>query len=108
MCITPDDPRRSRMVAPSHPPAPDAPIVAWALWYADVVGWPIFPCRGKAPLVHNGFYAASRDRAQITLWWAQWAIANLATPMTAALWVLDIDPRHGGDETLRALEARYG
>ncbi len=63
---------------------------------------------GKHPLTAHGFKDASRDPATIDAWWQQWPTANLATPTGGWCAVLDIDPRHGGDETLAALERQHG
>jgi len=74
-----------------------------ALCYASR-GWPVFPCRrrGKEPLVPGGFKATTTDPATIRSWWRRWPDANigLATGRPSGLIVLDVDPRHGGDETL--------
>jgi hypothetical protein len=40
------------------------------------------------------------------MWW-DYPHANIGTPTFDHRWVLDVDPRHGGDETLRALETTY-
>jgi putative DNA primase/helicase len=43
-------------------------------------------------------------------WWRQWPDANIgvATGAPSGLLVLDVDPRHGGDEALRDLEQWHG
>ena len=43
---------------------------------------------------------------EIEAWWDRWPDANVGavTGWVSAMIVLDIDPRHGGDETLAALE----
>lgn len=80
-----------------------------ALRYAER-GLPVFPVRGKLPLTHHGFIDASTDADVIRGWFKQSPDANVAMPTGAAsgLFVLDIDPRHGGDQSLAALEAKYG
>jgi hypothetical protein len=75
--------------------------------YADQ-GLPVFPLvpSGKAPRVARGFYRATTDLRQIQRWWSAWPDANIgiATGMPSGLWVLDIDPRHGGWRSLELLE----
>ncbi len=86
-------------------------VLACALWYASL-GWPVFPCRpgAKEPLTAHGVLDATIDEQTIRSWWAKWPAANvaIATGAKAGLVVLDVDPRHGGDESLAALEAKYG
>jgi len=63
-----------------------------------------------APLAPNGCHSASTDAAVITDWWTRYPDANIgiATGQETGLWALDVDPRHGGDVTLDALELRFG
>jgi putative DNA primase/helicase len=53
---------------------------------------------------------ATTDETIVRQWWARWPDANVgvATGAASGLVVLDVDPRNGGDESLRDLEARYG
>jgi len=75
-------------------------------------GWPVFPLRpgGKEPLTPHGFKDATTDPEAIAEWWRRWPEANvgIVTGTPSGIAVLDIDPRNGGDESLRDLEARYG
>src|SRR5690242_1945350 len=93
-------------------------------------GWPCFPCRDrdettdnfdpetgevevlkvKTPLTANGFKAATRFEHILRRWWRDWPTAMIGLPTGAQIsaWVLDIDPRHDGNETLAALEQEYG
>jgi len=50
------------------------------------------------------------DRARIRRWWRQSPDANIgvATGVTSGVVVIDVDPRHGGDDTLASLIATYG
>jgi hypothetical protein len=68
---------------------------------------------GKHPcgvLVPNGLVQATCVPEQAQLWWARAPIANIGmlTGAKNAIDVLDIDDRHGGRESLKALEARHG
>ncbi len=71
-----------------------------AMHYADV-GWPIFPLapRGKSPLTSHGFKDAVADSEIVRSWWKRWPNANIGL-WTRDFTVLDVDPRHGGDESL--------
>src|SRR5262245_37146549 len=69
-------------------------------------------CRnaGKHPGTEHGVKDATTDAITIQCWWLATPNANvgLATGAVSGLIILDVDPRHGGDESLRRLEARYG
>jgi hypothetical protein len=71
---------------------------------------PVFPVRGKLPLTEHGFKDASTNADTIREWFERWPNANVAIPTGRAsgLVVLDVDPRHGGDQSFAALEAKYG
>ena len=90
-------------------------------------GWPVLPLYGardgrctcgkvdcgspaKHPCTTNGLKGASTDRATIEGWWAKWPAANIGITTGAAsgLVVLDVDPRHGGNESLDELIAEHG
>jgi len=92
---------------PAVTPDIHAPLHEWAQWYAHH-GWPVFPCRGKAPLTPHGFHDASDEPWTIDAWWRQYPDANIGSPMGHGRWALDEDPRNGGDDTLFELERRYG
>lgn len=66
--------------------------------------------RGKHPRVKGGFLSASMDAAIIEQWWAKWPDANIGVPTgeTTGIVVIDVDPRHGGDQSLAALFAEHG
>jgi hypothetical protein len=102
---------------------------AGALAYADRFGLAVVPihspaldqpsgcdCRNddctspaKHPRTLHGLQDASLDAQQIEQWWSGWPTANIAarTGGEARYVVLDVDPDHGGDESLRDLEARH-
>src|SRR6516165_6649431 len=60
----------------------------------------------KHPLTPHGCLDASLDAGVIRGWWRSWPNANLAiaTGARSGIAVLDVDPRHSGDEGLAALE----
>jgi Bifunctional DNA primase/polymerase, N-terminal/Primase C terminal 1 (PriCT-1) len=59
-------------------------------------------------LAPNGLLSASTDSELIRQWFGHAALdANLGV-VTDRLVVVDIDPRHSGDESLRALEREHG
>lgn len=90
-------------------------------------GWAVFPCHypvpggcscgqpdcgspGKHPRVPGGFRSATTLHAQVRTWWSIWPRANVAirTGRDSGLVVIDIDPEHGGDESLEALTTEQG
>jgi hypothetical protein len=75
-------------------------------------GIPVFPVsrKTKKPITPNGFYAATTDVQQIEAWGRRHPSANYAMPTGEAsgITVLDDDPRHGGDESLKRLIDEYG
>jgi hypothetical protein len=87
-------------------------------------GWRIFPLHnphgsacscaksdcskvGKHPRVSNWQNAASCDEVTVSAWWYQCADANIGLLLDDLL-VLDVDPRHGGMESLAVLEKEHG
>jgi putative DNA primase/helicase len=50
---------------------------------------------------------ATTDPARIASFWDEWPEANVALACET-FFVLDVDPRHGGDESLAALESEIG
>lgn len=98
--------------------------------------WPVFPCRAadeeaadrvtgqtkydpetgevevlkvKTPITDNGFKAATKFRHIVERWWSDNPTAMIGVPTGERIgaWVLDIDSRHDGNETLAALEQEY-
>lgn len=101
-----------------------------ALWYASR-GWRVIPlwapigegcscprgssCSypGKHPLTTlapNGSKDGTTNAERIHSWWGQEPTANVAIVLgpESGLCALDVDPRHGSDETLRELVAEHG
>lgn len=76
-------------------------------------GWSVVPIAPseKKPLVPWKEYQDRKpDDAEVAGWLEKWPKANLAVVTGAAsgLVVLDIDPKHGGEAQLAALERLYG
>ncbi len=89
-------------------------------------GWPVIPLHtltadgcschhecssvGKHPRTKHGLKDATTDKESIRSWWDEWPDANVGIVAGAesGLVVLDVDPRHGGDESLRRLERVLG
>jgi hypothetical protein len=105
----------------------ESPYLKRALFYAKQ-GLPVFPLHrpheggcscgksdctniGKHPRFKPGFLAATTDETQIREWWEfDCPLANIGirTGKESGIVVLDIDPKHGGDESLHQLEAKHG
>lgn len=97
----------------------------FALDYASR-GWPVFPvwqikdgkCScGEADCEHSGKHplgklapkgrnSATTNPETIKRWWGKYPDANIAivTGPESGLVVVDVDPRHGGNETKKKLE----
>lgn len=89
-------------------------------------GWRVFPCHSadvggctcgradcsssaKHPLTSHGCLNATLRVDWIDEWWREWPWANVAIATgDGQLVVLDVDPRHGGDESLAELEREHG
>jgi hypothetical protein len=87
----------------------------WALRYADELNWPVLPlARGeKLPAIAkrnggNGVHDASVDPDQIREWGRLYPNANvgIACGEVSGIFIVDVDPRNGGDVSLAALTAR--
>lgn len=65
---------------------------------------------GKHPRLSNWPDEATTDQHQIAEWWRQWPNANIgiATGEASGFFVVDVDPRNGGDATLAALREKHG
>ncbi len=77
--------------------------------YADL-GWPVFPIRAasKVPAVTGGFKAATTNTTQIERWFGNGSNLGVGLPVPPGLLVIDVDPQHGGDDTLNDLVAEHG
>lgn len=78
-----------------------------ALEYA-AAGLAVFPLRGKAPRTQRGFKDASTDAELIAGWWDGSPDANVGIRTGDGLVVVDIDPRHGGEDTFLELVGEHG
>lgn len=97
---------------------------AWALRYVSF-GWHISPvhsfqhgccscgdpeCKhpGKHPRVKGAYKAATTDVNQVEQWWTDWPDANIgiATGAGSGIFVLDVDPKNGGNKSLAKLQDR--
>jgi hypothetical protein len=72
----------------------------------------VFPCvfATKRPAVPRGFYAATTNPETIRRLFGGTRPYNVAvrTGMASRAWIVDIDHRHGGFDSLRDIENRYG
>ena len=87
-----------------------------AMGYAER-GWHVFPLGvgSKIPLISKSdggkwHSDATTDPEIIRGWWTRTPGANIgiATGGRSGFWALDLDPRHGGDEAFKALQAEHG
>jgi hypothetical protein len=89
-------------------------------------GWPVLPCHhptadgcscghadctspGKHPRIRHGLHDATTEPTVIRRWWRNWPEANIAVrtgaaPAGAGVVVIDIDPHHGGEDSLTELQ----
>jgi hypothetical protein len=78
-------------------------------------GWHVFPLatRSKLPAIAakfggRGVLDATPDEAKARSWWNINNTYNIGIATGIGFWAMDVDPRHGGDETLIALERQHG
>lgn len=77
------------------------------------LGWSVVPAvpRGKRAIVPwRSYQDHPPGEGDVRGWFDRWLDANIAinTGAGSGLVVLDVDPAHGGEESLAALEARHG
>jgi putative DNA primase/helicase len=82
------------------------PHLEAALRYAEL-GFKAFPLNGKSPLTPHGHKDATVDAKAIRHWWTMWPHANIGI-RPDSFFVVDEDPRHGGDATLATFEGEHG
>lgn len=101
---------------PTAHPAADAGgtagVLRAALAYA-ARGWSVVPIepRGKRPLVAwRELQQRIADAAEIDVWYRRWPDANvgIVTGAVSGLVVVDVDPRHGGLDSLAQIEREHG
>jgi Bifunctional DNA primase/polymerase, N-terminal/Primase C terminal 1 (PriCT-1) len=90
----------------------DTPIAQAAAAYL-ARGWSVLPLRhgDKRPLMGWEMLQQARaDAATLAQWFTRWPTANvgIVTGEISNLIVLDVDPKHGGDDSLAGLERRFG
>lgn len=80
-------------------------------------GWPVFPicAHGKMPLIPKdeggqGHHDATLDEKTVRGWWGRWPGANIGLVCSerSGFFVLDVDPKNGGQEALTALQQEHG
>lgn len=83
-----------------------------ALGYATRQHWPVFPVRpgDKTPAIPDWPNRATTDTDIIQGWWSATPDANvgLVTGQRSGVVVVDIDPRHGGDDAWADLRDLHG
>lgn len=92
----------------SATPPPCAPAAGW---YARR-GLRVHPLRPglKLPLLEEWQRRATTDPQTIARWWANWPAAGvgIATGAESDVIVVDVDPRHGGDDSVDDLVTAHG
>lgn len=64
---------------------------------------------GKHPVTQNGVDDSTTDAGQIRQWWTRYSFASVGIDCgRSGILGIDIDPRNGGDITMREVEAKHG
>lgn len=95
------------MAAPAMSTAKEGSSADYALRYAEL-GWRVLPVVGKRPRIKNWTKAASTELTAIRKWFPKdWNI-GIAPGRASGIVVVDVDPRNGGDLTLKRWERELG
>ena len=85
---------------------------AAALFYAEKLCWPVFPCKtdgkdAKKPLIKAWQENASTDPGQIKKWWDRWPDAAIGAPRNheSGISVIDLDNKKDLETGLTGLKA---
>lgn len=101
--------------------------IDYALKYA-ALGWPVLPVHsiteratctcgktecnspGKHPRLRDGLKGATTDKNMLYDWFKKWPKANIGirTGEISGLFVIDVDPLKGGDDSLSRLKSELG
>lgn len=92
--------RKGYQVLPLYAPVKTGGLVACRC------GNPNCKSTGKHPIINNGVKGATTDENTIRQWFERWPDANIGirTGKESGMIAIDIDPRHGGNESLALLE----
>jgi hypothetical protein len=93
----------------SAPAAIGNPLLEAALRYARL-GWRVIPLVGKKPFLDDWPHLATTDEGQIRRWWLNNSRSNVGikTGAESGIFAVDVDPRHGGEDTLEGLVLKHG
>jgi hypothetical protein len=89
------------------------PVLRAAHCYISHLGWAVLPCFGKAPAQPekaggHGWLSATRDHEEIDRTWDHYAANSIGVACKpSGFFALDVDPRDGGNDTLRELESKF-
>ena len=89
--------RRGWPVIPLHSPSPGG---------CTCLAGPLCKSPAKHPRTVHGIKDASTDETTVRSWWRCWPDANVGiiTGPSSGLLAIDVDPRHGGDQSIARLD----